>query len=173
MARALSKMGYCSRSHAAALVRAGRVTLNERIVRDPETPTRLGHDRICVDDAPVGEQPKIYLVMNKPRGAVTTASDEKGRATVCDLLPPGSEWVGPVGRLDKASEGLLLFTNDSNWAAKITDPMSYLEKRYHVQVDCLAGDELLVRIRTGVSVDGERLGVREARVLRVEAAMPR
>lgn len=167
MARALSKMGHCSRSQASALVRSGRVALNGRVVRDAETPVHLGRDRICVDDAPVGEQPKVYLVMNKPRGLVTTASDEKGRATVYDFLPPDAEWVGPVGRLDKASEGLLLFTNDSIWAAQITDPNSHLEKRYHVQVDCVADDGLLTRIRTGVSVDGERLGVRAARLVRV------
>lgn len=180
-------MGYCSRSHAAALVRAGRVTLNDRAVRDPETPTRLGHDRICVDDARVGEQPRIYLAMNKPRGVVTTASDEKGRSTVYELLSTvapaprrpekmedgqkvlasGTDWVSPVGRLDKASEGLLLFTNDSNWAAKITDPESHLEKRYHVQVDCLAGDELLARMERGVKLAGERLSVKAARVVRV------
>ncbi len=167
MARALSKMGYCSRSQASELIQARRVTLNGRLVRDPETPIRPGHDHICVDDAPVGEQARIYLVMNKPRGVVTTASDEKGRPTVYDLLPANAEWVSPVGRLDKASEGLLLFTNDSDWAAKITLPESHLEKRYHVQVDCVADDGLLTRIRTGVSVDGERLGVRAARLVRV------
>jgi len=70
-------------------------------------------DRIEVDGSPLDQAPAIYLIMNKPRGVVTTASDEKGRATVYDLLQPGLPWVGPVGRLDKASEGLLLLTNDS------------------------------------------------------------
>ena len=188
LARALSKMGYCSRSHAAALIESGRVTLNGRQARDSETPVHLGHDHIRVDGAAVEEQPRIYLVMNKPRGLVTTASDEEGRATVYDLLKPtvataprptgthdtptrsqeaAAEWVGPVGRLDKASEGLLLFTNDSKWAAKITDPASRLEKRYHVQVDCVAGNDLLARIRRGFEVDGERLRVKAACVLRV------
>jgi 23S rRNA pseudouridine2605 synthase len=165
------------------------VTLNGRLVRDPETPVRLGRDRITVDDAPVDERPKIYLAMNKPRGVVTTASDEQGRATVYELLastgaavprrpakihdmpmeplPAGNDWVGPVGRLDKASEGLLLLTNDSKWAARITDPGSHLEKRYHVQVDCVPDDELLSRIRQGVSVDGEWLRVRAVIVVRV------
>ncbi len=177
LARALSKMGYCSRSQAAALIKSGRVTLNGRLVRDSETLVHMGRDHIRVDDEAVEEQPKIYLVMNKPRGLVTTASDVEGRATVYDLLKPsvvsarpresGTEWVGPVGRLDKASEGLLLFTNDSKWAAKITDPNSRLEKRYHVQVDCIAGNDLLAQVRRGVEVAGERLRVKAARVLRV------
>src|SRR5229473_3140254 len=117
--------------------------------------------------------------MNKPRGVVTSASDEQRRATVYDLLPPGLSWVGPVGRLDKASEGLLLLTNDSEWAAKITDPASHLDKKYHVQVDRVADADLLVRITqdcavAGDSVDGsslernpdERLRAKGARLMR-------
>ena len=167
VARALSKMGYCSRSRAIALVRAGRVTLNGRLVRDPETPVRMGQDHIGVDGSGVEERPKVYLMMNKPRAVVTTASDEKGRATVYDLLDPAKEWISPVGRLDKASEGLLLLTNDSKWAAKMTDPASHLDKRYHVQVDRVAGDDLLARLKRGVSVGGDLLRVKEARALRV------
>ena len=162
-------MGHCSRSRATALVRAGRVTLNGRLVRDPETAVRMERDHIRVDGSAVEGRPKIYLMMNKPRSVVTTASDEKGRATVYNLLDPGTnkEWISPVGRLDKASEGMLLFTNDSNWAAKITDPASHLEKRYHVQVDRVAENDLLARIRQGVSVGGDLLRGKEARVLRV------
>jgi 23S rRNA pseudouridine2605 synthase len=160
-------MGYCSRSQAAALIRAGRVTLNRRLTRDPKKPVRMGLDHIAVDDAQVEEGPKIYLMMNKPRGVVTTASDEKGRASVYDLLEPDGPWVGSVGRLDKASEGLLLFTSDSKWAAKIAAPESHLEKRYHVQMSCVAGDSLVARIRAGVTVGGEHLGVKAARVVRL------
>jgi 23S rRNA pseudouridine2605 synthase len=139
---------------------------------------RIG-DRIEVDGSPIDKTPAIYLVMNKPRGVVTTASDEKGRETVYDLLEPGLPWLGPVGRLDKASEGLLLLTNDSEWAAKITEPSRHLDKKYHVQVDCVADAGLLARIvraRTveGDSVDrrpvkdhpGEHLRAKEARLLR-------
>jgi 23S rRNA pseudouridine2605 synthase len=161
------------------LIRAGRVTLNERVVRDPERPARMPQDRIKVDGSPLDKQPAIYLIMNKPRGVVTTASDEKRRETVHDLLEPGLPWVGPVGRLDKASEGLLLFTNDSEWAAKITDPASHLDKKYHVQVDCVADVDLVARITRGCAVEGdsvkgslfegasgERLRAKGARVLR-------
>jgi 23S rRNA pseudouridine2605 synthase len=173
LARALSKMGYCSRSQAAGLIRAGRVTRNGRIVRDPESPVRMPDgridDRIEIDGSPLDKTPEIYLIMNKPRGVVTTASDEKGRETVYDLLEPGLPWVGPVGRLDKASEGLLLLTNDSEWAAKITEPASHLDKKYHVQVDCVADADLLARITRGCAVDcdpGEHLRAKGARLLR-------
>ena len=162
-------MGYCSRSQASAFIRAGRVALNGRIVRDPEIPARVPQDRIHIDGSPLAKVPAIYLVMNKPRGVVTTASDEKGRRTVYDLLEPGLPWVGPVGRLDKASEGLLLLTNDSAWAAKITDPASHLDKKYHVQVDCVADAHLLAKITQGCAVagrPGENLGAKAARLLR-------
>jgi 23S rRNA pseudouridine2605 synthase len=147
-------MGYCSRSQAAGLIRGGRVGLNGSIARDVETPVRLPGDRIAVDGSPLDKAPPLYLVMNKPRGVVTTASDEKGRETIYDLLEPGSSWAGPVGRLDKASEGLLLLTNDSEWAAAITEPSSHLEKKYHVQIDCVADGDLLARIVRGGKGNG-------------------
>jgi 23S rRNA pseudouridine2605 synthase len=140
--------------------------LNGQVVRDPEKPVRLEHDRIEIDGAAIGKAARIYLVMNKPRGLVTTAADEQGRSTVYDLLPPDVPWVSPVGRLDKASEGLLLLSNDSEWAARITDPASHLDKTYHVQVNCLADDVLLARIVRGVEVDGERLRAKGACLLR-------
>jgi 23S rRNA pseudouridine2605 synthase len=166
VARALSKIGYCSRSQAAALVRAGRITVNRHRVTDPESPVRSEIDQLAVDGVPVQRREKVYLAMNKPRGVVTTASGEKGQRTVYDLLPPGEAWVGPVGRLDKASEGLLLLTNDSEWAARITDPASHLEKCYHVQIDCVAGTDLLERLARGVTVGEDFLRVKSARLLR-------
>jgi 23S rRNA pseudouridine2605 synthase len=134
----------------------------------------MPQDRIEVDGSPLDKTPAIYIILNKPRGVLTTASDEKGRATVYDLLEPGLPWVGPVGRLDKASEGLQLLTNDSEWAAKITEPSSHLDKKYHVQVDCVADTDLLAKITRGCTVDGisvdrdpsERLHAKQARLLR-------
>jgi 23S rRNA pseudouridine2605 synthase len=153
LARALSKKSYCSRSNAVALIRAGRVALNDRVVRDPETPVRILEDRIQVDGSSIEKRPLVYLMLNKPRGVVTTASDEKGRETVYDLLPHDTPWVGPVGRLDKASEGLLLLTNDSDWSARITDPASHLDKKYHVQINCVADETLVEKIARGAGAE--------------------
>jgi 23S rRNA pseudouridine2605 synthase len=167
LARALSKLGYCSRSQAAALIRAGRVRLNGTTRKDPETPVRLHGDRIEVDRDAVQAESKIYLMLNKPRGVVTTASDEKDRETVYSCLGDGQPWVGPVGRLDKASEGLLLLTNDSEWAAQISDPRTHLDKIYHVQVGALADDALEAALTRGVRAAGsEWLRAKQARVLR-------
>ena len=129
----------------------------------------MPQDRIEADGSTLDKTPAIYLVMNKPRGVVTSASDERGRATVYDLLAPGLPWVGPVGRLDKASEGLLLLTNDSEWAAKITEPSSHLDKKYHVHVDRVADADLLARITSGCAVEDdpvEHLRAKGARLLR-------
>jgi 23S rRNA pseudouridine2605 synthase len=166
-ARALSKLGYCSRSQGFDLVREGRVRLNRRLVRDPETPVRLGKDRIEVDGKKVSSAEKIYLMLNKPRGVVTTASDEKGRKTVYSLLPEYGEWLAPVGRLDMASEGLLLFTNDSKWGARIASPESHLEKTYHVQIAVVVGQELLDSLKRGICTkEGDFLAVKRATILR-------
>jgi 23S rRNA pseudouridine2605 synthase len=167
LARALSKLGYCSRSQAFELIRAGKVRLNGVHPRNPEIPVRMGVDRIEIEGAVVQAAEKIYLLMNKPGGLVTTADDEKGRETVYSLLPKNLAWIAPVGRLDRASEGLLLFTNDSAWAAKITDPESHLDKTYHVQIDRVADDDLIRQLESGVEVAGEeRLRAKSARILR-------
>jgi 23S rRNA pseudouridine2605 synthase len=167
LARALSKLGYCSRAQAAALILRGRVRLNGALRRDPETPVRMEKDRIEVDGAVVSASVKTYVLVNKPRGVVTTASDEKGRETVYDYLEKYSEWLAPVGRLDKASEGLLLLTNDSEWAARVTAPETQLEKIYHVQIATVAGERVLESLRAGIKTDdGDFLRLKRADVLR-------
>ena len=170
LARALSKLGYCSRSRAAELIRSGRVCLNGAVRRDPETPVRVEQDQIAVDQQAIEEQKKIYLMMNKPRGVVTTASDEKGRETVYAALDKTNEslpWVAPIGRLDKASEGLLLLTNDSEWGARIAAPETHLEKTYHVQIDKVVDETFIQAIVNGVRVDtGGVLRAAQARLLR-------
>jgi 23S rRNA pseudouridine2605 synthase len=167
LARTLSKLGYCSRAHAAELIRAGKVRVNGAVRRDPETPVRLAKDRIEIDGRPIGAARKIYLMLNKPRGIVTTASDEKGRDTVYKFLGAELPWVAPVGRLDKASEGLLLFTNDSEWAARITAPETHLDKTYHVQIGKIADAGMLETLKNGVRTkEGDVLRVKGASLLR-------
>jgi 23S rRNA pseudouridine2605 synthase len=166
LARALSKLGYCSRSRAFQAIRSGRVCLNSVVRRDPEFPVDLEKDRIEVDGVIVKRSRKVYLMLNKPRGVVTTASDEKGRATVYDFVRGQESWIAPVGRLDKASEGLLLLTNDSEWAARVLAPETHLDKTYHVQIGSLADNSLVKALVTGVRLEGVMLHAKHARILR-------
>lgn len=167
LARALSKLGFCSRSEAWRLIESGRVRLNGVPCRNAERPVDLRRDRVEVDGKPVAAARKIHLALNKPRGLVTTTSDERGRDTVYECFEGASlPFLSPVGRLDQASEGLLLFTNDTAWAAAITAPETHLDKTYHVQIDCVPDEALLLRLREGVSSDGERLGVKRVTILR-------
>ena len=167
LARALSKLGYCSRQQAFELIRQGKVRLNGATPKNPETPVRLGIDRIEVQGRALNPAEKIYLMLNKPRGIITTAADEKGRDTVYSLLPPNKAWLAPVGRLDKASEGLLLFTNDSEWNARITDPATHLDKTYHVQIAAIADSSLIENLERGVETErNELLRCKRASLLR-------
>ena len=164
----LSQAGIASRRASEQLMLEGRVTVNGTTVRELGSKADPAHDDIRVD----GRRVKVvqhhrYILLNKPRGYVTTASDERGRETVYALLEEaGLPWVAPVGRLDKASEGLLLMTNDSTWAARITAPESHVEKAYHVQIDRLPDAALLASMKHGVEADGEHLSAREVRELR-------
>lgn len=167
LARALSKLGYCSRSQAWKLIRGGRVRLRGSTCRDPEMRVSLNEDEIEVDGNRITGANKIYLMLNKPRGVVTTAADEKGRATIYALLNEGLPWLAPVGRLDKASEGLLLLTNDSEWSARLLDPATHLDKTYHVQIGAIADAALIESLISGIKMDdGEFLRVKRARILR-------
>ena len=169
IARALSKLGAYSRSEGERLVVTGRVRVNGEIVRSIGTRVTPEADRIDVDGAPVVQATLVYLALNKPRGLVTTRVDPQGRATIYECLTDASlPFLGPVGRLDKASEGLLLLTNDSQWAHALLDPASHVEKTYHVQV---RGDELervCGSVAAGLveSGTGESLTVRTITLLR-------
>jgi 23S rRNA pseudouridine2605 synthase len=154
LARALSKLGYCSRTKAASLIAEGQVMLNTQVIRDPYSVVDLDSDRIVVAGQTLQAAEKHYLMLNKPRGIVTSAADEQGRTTVYSLLEQhGLPWVSPIGRLDKASEGLLLFSNDTAWAAAITDPSKHIDKVYHVHVDRHVTQEELARMQRGVACD--------------------
>ena len=167
LARALSKLGYCSRSQAQQLIRSGHVRVNGAVKRNPEAPVFLGRDRIEVNGVSIHSAEKLYLMLNKPRGLVTTASDEKDRPTIYATLGDNLPWVAPVGRLDKASEGLLLLTNDSEWAAQVLAPESHLPKIYHVHVSGIRDAALADSLTEGVRVsNGDFLRAKDARILR-------
>lgn len=168
LARVLSKLGVCSRSQAEQWVREGRVSLDGRVIRDPYHPTMLGQQLVAVDGKPVKTAEHVYVMFNKPRGLVVSAADEHGRATVYSALAQaGLPWLGPVGRLDKASEGLLLLSNDTTWAAGITDPVTHMDKTYHVQVAGQPDAATLRAMQVGIDDAGDRLKVRQVRTLRV------
>ncbi len=173
LARVLSKLGVCSRTEAARWIAEGRVSVAARVVHDPEYPIRADQQSsITVDGQPLAGPARCYLMLNKPRGVVTTVRDEQGRDTVYRCFDgAGLPWIAPVGRLDKASEGLLLFSNDPQWAAALTDPATGPDKTYHVQIDCRPSAEQLAQLQAGVADpdpegDGALLRAKHVGVLR-------
>jgi 23S rRNA pseudouridine2605 synthase len=167
LARVLSKLGVCSRSQAERAVREGRVSVDGRVVLDPERPADPDRQRILLDGEAVSATKRVYLAINKPRGVVVSAADEQGRDTVYELLAAsGLPWLGPVGRLDKASEGLLLLSNDSVWAAHLTDPRFHVDKTYHVQIDTIPDQLVLDRMIQGIADKNETLVAKRVSLLR-------
>ncbi len=167
LARALSKLGYCSRTQAERLIAEGRVSVGGRRTTDLSHWVDIDRDRIAVDDTPVAAETKTYLMLNKPRGLVTTRDDPEGRPTVFECLGAvDARFLSPVGRLDKASEGLLLFTNDTVLAQRLLDPATHLGKVYHVQVRGLFGEAMTQRMMDGVTEGGEVLKATHVRGLR-------
>ena len=167
IARVISKLGMGSRTQAARWVNEGRIRVNGELVRDSEFPVLQGVDCISIDGLDTTAQTRLVIMLNKPRGLVTTTNDDRGRETVYRCLANSElPWLAPVGRLDKASEGLLLFSNDPTWAARITDPTSGPAKTYHVQVNRLPDAGRCAELERGVMVDGEHLSAKTVRCLR-------
>ncbi|MBZ6078992.1 pseudouridine synthase [Microvirga puerhi] len=167
LSRALSKLGFCFRTQAELLIAEGRVCVNGAMTRNSDIRIDLENSCIAVDDRPIAAERKIYMMLNKPRGLVTTRNDPQERKTVYDCLEGlDLPFIVPVGRLDKASEGLLLLTNDTRWAQRVLDPASNIEKVYHVQIDCSLDEYLLKQVEAGIVLDGEYLFAKSARTLR-------
>ncbi|WP_433853815.1 pseudouridine synthase [Stenotrophomonas nitritireducens] len=167
LARVLSKAGVCSRSEAARRVLAGRVGVDGRVVLDPEFPVVAGRQRITLDGQPIAAVRRLYVALNKPRGLVTSVRDEQGRDTVYRCFDGADmPWLAPVGRLDKASEGLLFFSNDPEWAARLTDPATGPLKTYRVQIDGAPDAAQLARMHEGIEDAGEHLAAHSVVVLR-------
>ncbi len=165
--RALSKLGYCSRSKAMELINNGLVKVNSKIYLDVKRRVNLDEDIIQVKNERLELKEKICIMLNKPKGLITTARDEKNRDTVFKCFEGYNiGYIFPVGRLDKASEGLLLFTNDSKWAEKILNPESHVEKVYHVQLNIIPDGNIIQKLIDGVEVNNELLKVKHVKVIR-------
>jgi len=154
----LAAAGVCSRRAGEALIAAGRVSVNGQIVQEPGTRVDPRRDRVDVDGRRVGaaEGRPVYLVLNKPRGVVTTLSDPQGRPTVADLVRDVPTRVFPVGRLDYHSEGLLLLTNDGALARDLMHPGMGVRKTYAVKVRGAPDAETLRRMARGMRIDGKK-----------------
>jgi 23S rRNA pseudouridine2605 synthase len=151
------------------LVEAGRVRVNGLVVRRTAQRITPERDLIEIDGVPIVRAERMYLALNKPRGLVTTRDDPQGRATIYECLKGAPlPFVAPVGRLDKASEGLLLLTNDSRWSAKLLEPGSHVDKVYHVQVRGMLDEATVERVEAGVveRETGEHLTVKRISLLR-------
>lgn len=153
----LSQAGVASRRAAEKLMSEGRVSVNGRTVLELGTKADPAKDDIRVDGRRItsAERPR-YILLNKPRGYVTTRSDEKRRKTVLDLLDGVREYVYPVGRLDYDTEGLLLLTNDGDLAAQLTHPRHGVERTYEARVAGMPDEHAIERLRTGIPLDGRR-----------------
>lgn len=155
--RLLSKLGMASRSTAQAWIRGGRVSVNRRIIRKPDTWVSWPGDEVSVDDEPVREEARRFLLFHKPKGIITTQDDEKGRKTIFDVLPRRWQSLQAVGRLDQATSGLLLLTNDSALSNFLTDPRHAVPRRYLVTVRGLVTPDVHQAALAGLVDQGERL----------------
>ena len=163
--RVLSKAGVGSRGEARRWVAAGRVKVNGKVTRDPDLWVDMERDSVRLDDTPLQAREKVYLLLYKPTGYLTTYSDPDGRPTVYDLIADVDTFLSPVGRLDLRTSGLLLMTNDNRFADRVTSPESHVPKTYLVKASTLLTDEQLQRCRDGVELsDGP---TRPATVTRV------
>lgn len=165
--RALSRMGVASRSIAREWITQGRVSVNAQVVYRPNYKCR-DEDKIALDGNILEARPPIYLAFNKPRGFVSATKDEHGGETVYDILEAAQkEWLFPVGRLDKDSEGLLFFTNDTEWSRNILSPKKHLPKTYHVQINRQLTEDELTQLRQGMLLGrGERTRPTEVQRIR-------
>jgi 23S rRNA pseudouridine2605 synthase len=152
LARALSKLGIVSRRQAGVLIESGHVSVNGRYLRNPEVRVDPEKEIIRLDDQVVEAAPPLYLMMHKPKGVVTTRSDEKGRKTIYDLFTAES-WVFPVGRLDRESSGLLLLTNDTQWGNRMVAPESKVPKIYHVKLNRRIEERDLKKLEEGIRLE--------------------
>jgi len=151
--RVLSKAGLGSRTEARSWIGAGRVRVNGRATQNPDQWIDLDRDHVLFDGKPLENAEKLYLLLYKPKGYITSYKDPDGRPTVYDLLEGLDTWVFPVGRLDLDSSGLLVMTNDSGFAELLTNPHYKVAKTYQVKCSTRVTNEQIDKLRTGVELD--------------------
>ena len=163
--RVISKAGLGSRVEARRWIRAGRVAVNGAAIRDPDHWLDMTRDRVAVDGRPLEARARVYVLLYKPTGYLTTYRDPEGRPTVYDLVSDAGTFLSPVGRLDLDTSGLLLMTNDTQFAERVTNPRSHVPKTYLVKASTRLGDDQLQQLRDGITLaDGP---TRPAQVVRV------
>ena len=150
--RVLSKAGVGSRVEARSWIHAGRVKVNGKLTRNPDLWVNMAHDRVRLDGRPLVVRERIYVLLYKPTGYLTTYKDPQGRPTVYDLIEDVGTFVSPVGRLDLDTSGLLLMTNDNQFAERVTNPDSHVPKTYLVKASVLLGNDQLQRLRDGIEL---------------------
>lgn len=148
--RVLSKAGLASRTEARSWIGAGRVGVNGKVVRTPDYWVDFERDRVTLDGQPVRGAKKVYLLLYKPKGYITTYTDPQSRPTVYDLIKDAGVWLAPVGRLDLDSTGLLIMTNDTQFAERLSNPDYKVPKTYQAKCADLLSDEQIARLRGGV-----------------------
>ncbi|MBI4876415.1 MAG: rRNA pseudouridine synthase [Acidobacteria bacterium] len=150
--RVLSKAGLGSRTEARSWIGTGRVRVNGKVIQTPDHWVDLARDRVTLDGKPIVQSKKLYLLLYKPKGYITTYKDPEGRPTVYDLIQDVEPWVFPVGRLDQDTSGLLILTNDAQFAERITNPDYKVPKTYLVKTSTRLADEHLDQLRNGISL---------------------
>ena len=150
--RVISKAGLGSRTEARRWIASGRVRVNGKPIQTPDHWVDLARDSVTLDDKPIRAGKKLYELLYKPKGYLTTYKDPEDRPTVCDLISDVGAWVFPVGRLDMDSSGLLILTNDTDFAERLTNPQYKVPKTYLVRASTLLTDEQVNRLRNGVTL---------------------
>lgn len=163
--RVFSKAGRGSRTEAREWIGAGRVRVNGKVIRDADHWVDLERDRVTLDGKPLRQVSKTYILLYKPKGYLTTYRDPEGRPTVYDLVRDAGTWLAPVGRLDLDTSGLLLLTNDTDFAERVMNPEHKVPKTYQVKTSTRISEEAVEQLRTGVELSDGR--TRPARVIRL------
>lgn len=151
----IAHAGIASRRKAEDLIKQGLVTINDKVVTELATDVKAG-DRVEVSGQPIYNEEKVYYLLNKPRGVISSVSDEKGRKTVVDILENVSERIYPVGRLDWDTSGLLILTNDGDFTDKMIHPRNEIDKVYRARVKGLVNKENLRPLTRGINIDGKK-----------------